>query len=216
MYLGMGGKFFKPGTAEPAFNSEEGIKTLEMMKELMAYMSPNALALDTTAIMQQFQQGQIAIANLWASRAVKMDDAAESKVVNLIEFGPAPLAMKGGAPATTLWWDGFYLPTNMDGDRDLAFQVMMEGLSEEVVKANNDVTIWLRSAYKPSRYSKGAFESAMGGAPSYPMKAQMPLVHSALGENIGDFMAGKESAKESLSDAEASYIQAAREKGYIK
>ncbi len=216
MYLGMGGQFFKPGTAEPAFNSATGLKTLEMMKKLMAYMSPNALALDTTAVMQQFQQGQIAIANLWASRAVKMDDAAESKVVDLIEFAAAPLAKKGGAPATTLWWDGFYLAKNMDGDRDLAFQVMMEGLSEDVVKANNDVTIWLRSVYKPSRYSAGAYQSAMGGAPSYPMKAQMPLVHAALGENIGDFMAGKESAKESLSDAEASYINAAKEKGYIK
>jgi hypothetical protein len=145
-----------------------------------------------------------------------MDDAAESKVVDLIEFAAAPLAKKGGAPATTLWWDGFYLAKNMDGDRDLAFQVMMEGLSEDVVNANNDVTIWLRSVYKPSRYSAGAYQSAMGGAPSYPMKAQMPLVHAALGENIGDFMAGKESAKESLSDAEASYINAAKEKGYIK
>jgi ABC-type glycerol-3-phosphate transport system substrate-binding protein len=216
MYLGMGGEFFKPGTAEPAFNSEKGVKALEVMEKLMAYMSPNALALDTTAVMQQFQQGQIAMANLWASRAPKMDDAAESKVVGLIEFAVAPSAVKGGPPATTLWWDGFYLPRNMDGDRDLAFQVMMAGLSEEVVQANNDVAIWLRSVYKLTRFSKGAAASAMGGAPSYPMKPQIPLVHAAIGANIGDFMAGKESASKSLADAEAAYIKSAREKGYIK
>ena len=215
MYLGMGGQFFKPGTAEPSFNSETGVKTLELMKKLMDYMSPNALALDTTAVMQQFQQGQIAMANLWASRAAKMDDEAESKVVGLIDFAAAPMAVKGNPPATTLWWDGFYLPKTMDGDRDLAFQVMMAGLSEDVVKANNDVAIWLRSAYKPGRFSKGAAESAMGGAPSYPMKPQIPLVHAAVGNNIGDFMAGKESAQESLADAEAEYISAAKEKGYI-
>ncbi len=216
IYLAMGGEFFKPGTALPAFNSEKGVTTLELMKKLMGYMSPNALALDTTAVMQQFQQGQIAMANLWASRAPKMDDQAESKVANLIEFATAPSAVKGGPPATTLWWDGFFIPKNMDGDPDLAFQILMEGLSEEVVKANNDVAIWLRSVYKPTRYSKGAAASAMAGAPAYPMKPQITMVHASIGANIGDFMSGKETAKESLADAEAAYIKGAKEKGYIK
>jgi multiple sugar transport system substrate-binding protein len=216
IYLAFGDDFFKAGTAEPIFNSEKGIKTLELMKKLMAYMSPNALALDSTAVMQQFQQGQIAMANLWASRAKKMDDKTESKVVDMIDFAAAPTVMKGGTPATTIWWDGFVLPKNMDGDRDLAFQVIMEGVKESVVKENNDAAIWLRSVYKPDRYSKGTFESAKAGAPSYPMLPQTTLAHAAIGNNIGDFMAGKESAKESLDDAVAAYIKAAKEKGYIK
>ena len=216
IYLGMGGEFFEPGTAKPMFNSETGVKSLELMKKLMSYMSPNALALDTTAVMQQFQQGQIAMANLWASRAQKMDDESESKVVGLIEFAPAPAVVAGGAPATTLWWDGFFIPKNSDGDKDLAFQVLMEGIKEDVVKANNDVTIWLRSVYQPTRFSKGAFDSAKAGAPAYPMKPQNTLLHSILGDNIGDFMSGKESAQESLADAEAAYLKAAKEKGYIK
>lgn len=216
IFMGFGGEFFEPGTAKPAFNSDKGIQTLELMKKLMAYMSPNALALDTTAVMQQFQQGQIAMANLWASRAPKMDDAAESKVVGKIEFAVAPSVVKGAPPATTLWWDGFCLAKNMDGDRDLAFQVLMEGLKEEIVTANNDVAIWLRSVYKPTRFSKGAAECAMAGAPAYPMKPQTTMVHASLGANIGDFLAGKESAKDSLADAESAYIKAAKEKGYIK
>jgi multiple sugar transport system substrate-binding protein len=215
-YLATGGELFDSATAMPSFNNENGIKTLELMKKLMSYMSPNALALDSTAVMQQFQQGQIAMANLWASRALKMDDETESKVVGKIGFTKAPALTKGGAPATTLWWDGYAIPENMDGDRDLAFQVMMEGVKEEVVTANNDITIWLRSVYKPSRFSKGAYESATAGAPSYPMRPHNPLVHSAIGANIGDFLSGKESAKESLGDAEAAYISAAKEKGFIK
>jgi len=206
----------KSGTSEPIFNSEKGIKTLELMKKLMEYMSPNALALDSTAVMQQFQQGQIAMGNLWASRAKKMDDKTESKVVDMIDFAAAPAAMKGGAPATTIWWDGFVMPKNMDGDRDLAFQVLMEGLKESVIKENNDTAIWLRSVYTPDRYSKGTFESAKAGAPSYPMIPQAILAHSAIGSNIGDFMSGKESAKESLDDAVAAYLKSAKEKGYIK
>lgn len=216
IFLAMGGEFFQPGSALPAFNSEEAVKSLDLMKKLMGYMSPNALALDSTAVMQQFQQGQIAIANLWASRALKMDDETESKVVGLIDFDQAPSLSADGAPATTLWWDGYTIPKNMDGDRDLTFQVMMEGVKEDVVKNNNDITIWLRSVYKPNRFSKGAYASATAGAPAYPMEPQIGLVHSAIGANIGDFMAGNESAQESLGDAEAAYLSAAKEKGYVK
>ena len=216
LFLAAGGEFFQPGSALPAFNSAQGVESLELMKKLMEYMSPNALALDSTAVMQQFQQGQIAMANLWASRAVKMDDESESTVVGKIEFAPAPAIKAGGPPATTLWWDGYVLPKNMDGDRDLAFRVLMEGVKEDVVKANNDITIWLRSVYSPTRFSKGAYESATAGAPPYPMKPQIGLVHSAIGANIGDFLSGKESAKDSLADAEAAYTDAAKEKGYIQ
>ena len=216
LFLAAGGDFFQPGSAQPAFNTAQGVESLELMKKLMGYMSPNALALDSTAVMQQFQQGQIAIANLWASRAVKMDDETESTVVGKIDFAPAPAITAGGAPATTLWWDGYVLPKNMDGDRDLAFRVLMEGVKEDVVKANNDITIWLRSVYQATRFSKGAYESAKAGAPPYPMKPQIGLVHSAIGSNIGDFLSGKESAQDSLADAEAAYVAAAKEKGYIK
>jgi multiple sugar transport system substrate-binding protein len=214
-YLGMGGEFFKPGTAEPAFNNETGVKTLELMKRLTSYMSPNALALDTTAVMQQFQQGQIAMANFWASRAAAMDDPAESKVVGKIEFAAAPSIGPGMPPATTIWWDGFVIPKNLDGDPDLTFQVMMEGLKEEVVAANPEAAIWIRSSYVPGRFAKGTADSAEAGAPPYPMSPQQSVLHGAIGNNIGDFFAGKESAQQALADAEAAYAQAAREAGLL-
>ena len=70
-----------------------------------------------------------------------MDDPAHSKVVGKIGFAAAPTIMPGGKPATTLWWDGFAIPKNFDGDPELAFQVMMEGLEDSVVVANNNVAI---------------------------------------------------------------------------
>ncbi len=216
IYLAMGGELFKPGTAQPAFNSQKGVQTLQLMKKLMAYMPPNALLADTTMVMQQLQQSQIAMANLWASRAAKMDDRTESKVVGQIEFAAAPAANEGGPPATTLWWDGYVLPKNMDGDPELAFQVMMEGLKEDVVKKNNDVALWLRSAYKPGPFAVGVVASAQGGAPSYPMQAQITLAHNALGNYVDGFLRGTESAQDALSAAEAEYTKLAKERGYIK
>ncbi len=215
-YLGMGGEFFKAGTAEPAFNNPLAIKTLVVMKKLLGYMSPNALALDTGASAQQLMQGQVAMANIWASRAANMDDPAQSRVVGKIAFAGAPTITPGGRPATTLWWDGFAIPKNFDGDPELAFQVMMEGLKEAVVTAHNDVAIWTRSAYKPGRFAVGTAESARAGAPPYPMVPQASLAHDALGARIGEYFAGTATAEKVLADATTDYITAAKAKGLLK
>ena len=216
IYLSLGGELFKTGTAQAAFNSQLGVQTLKLMKQLMAYMPPNALLADTTMVMQQFQQGQIAMGNLWASRAAKMDDRTESKVVGQIEFAAAPAAAAGAPPATTLWWDGYTLPKTMDGDAELAFQVMMEGLKEDVVKKNNDVALWLRSVYEPSPFAVGVVACAQAGAPSYPMQAQISVAHTALGNHIDGFLRGTDTVEQALSEAEAEYTKLAKERGYLK
>ena len=83
MFLGYGGTFYNEDST-PAVNSEAGIKALEMMKKLTAYMDPEYLVSDSTYVQQQFQQGKIAMANLWGSRGGAMDDPAESQVVGKV------------------------------------------------------------------------------------------------------------------------------------
>jgi multiple sugar transport system substrate-binding protein len=215
LYLSMGGEFFKPGTAEPAFNNEKAVATLELIKKLMAHMSPNSLALATGDVTTSFQQGTVAMSNMWASRAGAMDDAAVSKVVDKIGFAPSPATVAGGPPASAVWWDGFVMPKSMDGDRDLAFQVLMEGLDEETVMSGADLANWLRSVYKPTRYSEMVMKSMEAGAASWPTEPFFDLAHGAIGNAIPDFLSGKESAEQSLKDAEAAYLQAAKEQGYL-
>jgi hypothetical protein len=41
------------------------------------------------------------------------------------------------------------------------------------------------------------------------------LLHTAFGDNIADFLQGKESAEQALSDIEAAYMTAAKEKGFV-
>ena len=50
MYIGTGGQFFKPGTAEVSINNAQGVEALEMMKALTAYMNPDYLTHDSTLI----------------------------------------------------------------------------------------------------------------------------------------------------------------------
>jgi ABC-type glycerol-3-phosphate transport system substrate-binding protein len=216
IFAGFGGRFFKPGSAQPDFNSDAGVKALEMMKAMTAFMTPNYLASNSDDVMNQFQQGKAAMGVLWATRASRMDDPAASKIVGRMAFAAAPAAVAGGPSATHLWWDGVVMPKNLGGDRETVFQVLMEALDEETMSKGNDLTIWVRSAYKPTRFGSGVSASAKAGAPIWPMQPFFSLAHGEIGKVIPDVLTGAMSPKAALDAAAAAYVKAAAEKGFIR
>ncbi|WP_375550786.1 ABC transporter substrate-binding protein [Rhodophyticola porphyridii] len=217
MFLGFGGTFVNDDST-PNVNTEAGVRALEMMMRMTEYMDPEYLVSDSTYVQQQFQQGRIAMANLWASRAAAMNIEEESQVVGLVATAAAPTAMPGGAPATTLWWDGIVIAANIsDEEAENAFRVAMEGLDEEMVRANNDDAIWLVPGYQPTPLAEGAIATATAEpAPlSYPSTSQMGLMHTALGNELPAYFTGDVTAEEALAAAEAAYITAAQEAGLL-
>ncbi len=213
MYLGEGGEFFADGNM-PAINNEQGVRALETLKAMTAYMDPEYLVSDSTYVQQQFQQGKIAMANLWASRAAAMNDEAESQVVGKVKMAAAP--MGAAAPATTIWWDGMVLAKNMsDEEADAAFRAIMEGIDAEMVQANNDVAVWLNRAYTPGDLAAGAAASAQAGAKPYPASGPMGIMHTALGNGLADYLTGAKDAQTTLADIEADYLTAAKEAGLV-
>ena len=216
MFVGSGGRFFKPGTAQPDFNSDAGVRALENMRAMSKFMTPNFLASNSDDVMNQFQQGKAAMGVLWASRAARMDDPAASKIVGKMEFASAPAMTAGGKSATHMWWDGMVMPKNLAGDRETVFQVMMESLDEEAMKKGNDLTVWIRSAYKPTRFAMGVTASAKAGAPIWPTEPFFSLAQGEIGKVIPDVLTGAMPAKSALDAAAAAYVKAATEKGFIK
>ena len=218
MFVGYGGTFVGDD-GRPQVNTEAGVNALNTMKALTEYMDPEYLTHDSTVVQQQFQQGKIAMANLWASRAGAMDDENESEVVGLVDAAAAPTAMEGGPPATTLWWDGIVIAENIsDEEAAAAFRVAMEGLDTEMVQANNDLAIWLVPGYEPGRLAQGAIASATATPPppSYPSTTEMGLMHTALGNELPAFFTGEKSAEEALASVEETYVTAAREAGVLQ
>jgi len=170
-------------------------------------------------VQQQFQQGKIAMSNLWASRGGAMDDPAESSVVGKVKMAAAPLAMEGGAPATTLWWDGIVIASNItDEEADAAFRLVMEGMDEEMVKANNGAAIWLVKGYVPGPLAEGAIATATASpaAPPYPSTTQMGLLHTALGNELPAFLTGERDAQATLVAIEEAYTTSAKEAGVLQ
>ncbi len=216
MYVGFDGDFFADDNT-PSINNAQGVAALEMMKRLTEYMDPEYLVSDSTYVQQQFQQGKIAMANLWASRAGAMDDPTESQVVGLVTMASAPAAVAGGRPASTLWWDGIVIARNIsDEEAAAAFRVAMEGMDKQMVQANNDLAVWLVDGFTPGRLSQGAMDTAMNGAVPYAASSQMGLMHTALGNNVADFLTGAKDASTTLADIEAEYLTAAREAGLVQ
>lgn len=218
MFFGFGGKFVDDDNM-PTVNSEAGVKALETMKAITEFLDPEYLISDSTYVQQQFQQGKIAMANLWASRAGAADDEAESQVVGLVNGAAAPRAFEGGPPATTIWWDGMVIAKNItDEEAEAAFKLIIEGMDEEMVKANNDAAVWLIPGYVPGRLAQGAIATLQAQPPAvaYPSTSAMGLMQTATGNNVSDFLTGATDAETTLKAIENDYLVSAKEAGLIK
>jgi ABC-type glycerol-3-phosphate transport system substrate-binding protein len=219
MYLGTGGEFYKPGTAEVSINNENGVEALNMMKSLSEYMNPDFLTHDSNLTSDEWEAGNVALMNMWGSRTGRlMDDEGAEPVVyeNTAVGGPLTVG-DSGKHATTLWWDGWTVAKNIsDADAEATFVAMKNGISPSIL---NDETmgqaVWMIDGYKPAAVNQGVFDTIAAGASPYPMLPYHGLLHTALGDNISDFLQGKESAEQALSDIEAAYTAAAKEKGFL-
>lgn len=219
MYMGTGADLFKSGTAEAAVNNEHGVATLNMLKSLVAYSNPDFLTYDSNATQAEWEAGNLALATMWGSRggAILDDEGSSAEVVSGTVLSAAPTWGNNARPASTLWWDGISISTNVsDEDAEASFIAMMNGISSEVVMANNEDAVWLDSSYKPSPASAGVAATASGGATAYPMLPFMGALHTALGAEISDFLQGSESAEQALADVEAAYTAAAKEQGFLQ
>jgi ABC-type glycerol-3-phosphate transport system substrate-binding protein len=219
MYLGLGGEFFEPGTANLALDPALATQALDMMKSLSAYMPADFNTFDTNATSSLYQDGRVGIMNMWGSRAGSFIDPAQSQpeVAENTVFAAAPTVGGGTLPATTIWWDGFSIAQNIsDEDAEASFRAMMHALTPEMANANADAAAWLIPGFEPGPASAGVIASVQAGAKPYPMVPQMGALHSALSAELADFMAGTESAEQALQDVAAAYETAAREQGFLQ
>lgn len=221
MFLGYGGSHFKDGTAVPNVNSEAGVNALNMMKALSEYMNPDFLTHDSNATNAEYRAGNVALMNMWGSRAATQTTA--DGVTEEVKNGHAiagPMTVGGGStPASTLWWDGWTVAKNIpDAEAEATFVAMMNGIRPELMQDEEVRTqaVWLISGYEPTDAAVGVFDAAQAGTVAYPMLPYMGLMHTALGSELGDFMQGKESAEQALADVEAAYTAAAKEQGFLQ
>ena len=123
----------------------------------------------------------------------------------------------GNTNATTLWWDGFAIAKNIsDAEAEASFIALTHAIRPEILNDESSLeAVWLIEGYEPKPAAKGVFAAASSTSIPYPSLPQQPLLHSALGAELSDFMLGKESADQALADIEAAYNASAKEKGFL-
>ncbi|WP_439138342.1 ABC transporter substrate-binding protein [Roseicyclus sp.] len=219
MYMGFGGELFEAGSAVPAINNATGLATLEMLAALNDYANPDFLTFDSNATQALWESGELAMAYMWGSRggAILDDENSTAAITGNTSLIAAPAVGGGTLPASTLWWDGFTIAANIaDEDAAATFQALMHGLRPEVISANNNAAVWLMEGYTPGAPAAGVAATATAGARPYPMLPYVGLMHTALGNELAQFLQGQESAEQALADVEAAYIAAAREQGFLQ
>ena len=220
MFIGYGGSHFKGNTAEPNVNSNAGIKALNMMKSLSEYMNPDFLTHDSNATNAEFRAGNVAIMNMWGSRAATLVDAdgVSDEVKKGMDIA-GPMTVGGGkTPASTLFWDGWTIAKKIsDKEAEATFIAMTNAIKPSILNDENirKQAVWLIDGYKPTDAARGVFAAAKMNTTPYPMLPYAGLMHSAIGKEIADFMQGKETADKTLSDIEDAYRASAKEKGFL-
>jgi len=218
LYLGHGGQFFDQDSAQPSVQSPAGIQTLALMKSLVDYMPPEFLTFDVTDVQTQWEAGEVAMMNMWGSRAgpVLDDQGASPDIVDTTRFAAAPGIHGKSTSASTLWWVGYSLAAHISKtDAIASFRTMLHATSTQTANSNNTLAAWLVRDAIAAKETTGVVATRESNAPPYPMQPWMTLMHSALGQELVEFLQGRESAAQALDDVESAYIAAARESGYL-
>lgn len=217
-YLGTGGGFFKAGSAELDIDNANGIKTLETLKGMTQYMSPDYVTYDTNGVKPIWEANELAFVTSWGSRASAYigADSPTPEIAKATALAAMPALMDGGVPSAALWWDGFTIAKNIsDEDAEASFRAMMKGISPQVIAENQELAVWLVDGYAPTPAADGVVANLQGKARPYPMVPYMGLLHTALGDNVIEYLQGSESAEQALDDITAAYNTAAKEAGFL-
>jgi multiple sugar transport system substrate-binding protein len=206
----------------PTFNDARGVQAVELMRAMLPYMSPNAVAFTGDDVMVAFQQGRSAIGVVWASRAATMDAPDVSRVRGLFQFAPAPAAVPGGLPSSALWWDAWAIPRVIAPDRDLVFRIAAASMTEAAMRKGGGIAAWSRqkvaadlALVAQNRHWPAISATLAAGVRSFPARPAFSLAHTAVGANIIEALQGRTSAKEALDRAAAQYTREARSQGLL-
>lgn len=217
-YLATGGDFFEPGSARLAIDNENGRLVLNTMKQMVDHMSQDWTTFDSNAQKPVWEAGEAALSISWGSRAGAYiaGDSPAPAIAENTSFTAAPTIGGGSIPSAALWWDGFTIAKNIsDEDAEASFRAMMNGLSPDMMAENLDAAVWLIDGYEPTKAASGVIANLQAGARPYPMLPYMGLLHTAVGDNLAEFLQGNESVDQALADVTAAYTTAATEAGFL-
>ena len=224
-YIGNGGGFTSndtnSGSTLIAIDTNVAKKALHNMKSLTSCMTPDFLSRGINEVQASWQGGNHAIATLWGSRATAiLDDTTTLEQVRQSTVLGGGLKTNADTDdstgvASTLWWVGFALPKTVSKEHaEAAMKLMFDKTMTHVIDNHSNKAVWLINGYQPDQNAVGVSNTVKDKATAYPSNATINLLHEAAGQELTDFLKGKESADVALQDLLASYRSKAAAAGF--
>ncbi len=217
---GHGGKWFD-AKWKPAFNSAEGVKALEAMKEMMKYAPPGVTAYTNDESAVALQQGVVAMGMQWASRASDMDNPKLSKVVGKINFSSPP-SIRKGVPAGSRVSISCFGISKFSKDKENVFRAVAYASSRENMRGGAQLGLPPRvplmsepDLVKKNRHWPAGLTAMQEGQP-YPMLSEFRDIGEGVTLKIQQALAGELNPKTALDQAVKETEELLRSRGYYK
>ncbi len=178
---------------KPAFNSEEGVKAIEMMMEIMQY-SPDPLGSDYGETFEAFGQGIAAMCPSWTAVLSGWKDLPEVSPVSE-KVGVA--VIPGGHPVSGGWGLGI---NDASKNKEAAFKFVQFATSKE-----SDKLQWMKYRIGPTRRSvlsdpelladspwmAGVYEESLANASHRPRIPEEPKLEDIMVGTLSEILLGK-------------------------
>ncbi len=196
---------------KPAFNSSEGIASLEFYAKLMQkYANPGAAENHWYDLLSMIQQGQVAQAidtNAWLG---SLSNPEESNVVNKIGWAPVPAGPKGDLAAEL--WSWSFAISSLSKKKEPAWLFIQWVTGKDVQKyiqlngyPSSRYSAWNDPAFAeivPQDWLESTNEFLKIARPiCHPPVVEIGQVEDAIGGAIVDVILGTRESKEALDDA---------------
>jgi ABC-type glycerol-3-phosphate transport system substrate-binding protein len=216
-----GGNWFDANW-KPTFNSPEGVKGLEAIKEMMKYAPPGVNVYSNDECTVALNQGLVAMGLQWASRAGEMDNPKTSKVVGKIEWSLPPTRGKGvpGGHNMSIDYAGISKFTKVD--KDLLFRTIAHASSRESQRGAASYALPTRAPLmkdpdlvKQNRFWPAALEALQVAQP-FPPLPEFLEIGEGVATKILQAAAGELTPKQALDQAAKGAEDLLRSRGYYK
>lgn len=178
----------------PAFNSEEGVRALQDMIDLMQY-APDPLGSDYGETLEAFGKGMVAMVPQWTACLASWK---ESPALQPFEEKVGVAVMPGGAPVSGGWGLGINAASK---NKEVAFRFIQYATSKE-----GDKIQWLKYRIGPTRKSviedpevladspwlKEAYIASLDGASHRPRIPEEPRLEDILVGTLSEILLGQQ------------------------
>ncbi|MDI6029497.1 extracellular solute-binding protein [Corticibacterium sp. UT-5YL-CI-8] len=200
----------------PAFNSENGVKAIQAMKDLAAYAPRGWTSQEVAEEATNLSMGITSGGTLWPTRALSMEDKEKSQVVGKMAWATVP---GGGA---RIAYDGLAIPKSSALDRELAFKLIAETLSSQTMKENANRVFPPRTSVAQDPELRKLYpwyeatDASVAVNKRTPAIAEFAEVSHIVAQRVLQAVTGEMEVKEAMDAAAKEATALLESKGYYK